>query len=94
MCFDTELLRVSAAWTGGFMKIYPGRDGLGQHPDPAGRVEFGTSAGPGWGLGAENADFADPRPDRVGPLPIERGHYKGLYLHGQRVVLSYSVFGV
>jgi hypothetical protein len=93
MCFDTELLRVSAAWTGGFMKLYPGRDGLGQHPDPDGPVEFGCPASPGWGLGADNADFADPRPDKRGPLPAERGHYKGLYLDGQRVVLSYSVFG-
>jgi hypothetical protein len=93
VCFDTELLRVSAAWTGGFMRIYPGRDGLGQHPDADGTVEFGCAATPGWGKGAESADFADPRPDKLGPLPAERGHYKGLYLHGQRVVLSYSVFG-
>ncbi len=93
ICFDTELLRVGAAWTGGFMRVYPSRDGLGQHPDPDGRVEFGCAASPGWAKGDAKPDFADPRPDKLGPLPAERGRYKGLYLHGQRVVLSYSVFG-
>lgn len=90
ICFDTELLRVSAAWTGGFMKIYPGRDGLSQHPDPGGHVEFGCAAAPGW---STDGKFSDPRPDHVGPLPPERGHYTGLYLNGQQVVLSYTIAG-
>ncbi len=59
ICFDTELLRVSAAWTGGFMKIYPGRDGLGQHPDPGGHVDFGCAAAPGW---STDGNWSDPRP--------------------------------
>src|SRR5262249_51097220 len=36
-------------------------------------------------------NFADPRPGKVGPLPADHGKYKGLYLSGDRVVLSYSV---
>ena len=96
IAFDTELLRISAAWTGGFMKIYPGRDGLGQHPDPNGVVEFGTAAVPGWirfpGNAGKNADLDDPREDKAGPMPAERGRYKGLYLNGQRVILSYTAF--
>ncbi len=89
VCFDTELLRVSGAWTGGFIKIPPGRD-VATHPDPAGVIEFGCPRLPGW---STNQDFSDPRPDQFGPLPVQRGHYQGLYLHGDEVVLSYSVAG-
>lgn len=90
ICFDTDLLRVSCAWTGNFVKIYPAREGLAQHPDVAGTVAFGTFPVPGWSIG-EKPDFADPRPDKLGPLPREVGHYQGLYVRGDDVILSYTI---
>ncbi|HET6252073.1 MAG TPA: DUF6797 domain-containing protein [Tepidisphaeraceae bacterium] len=104
IAFDTDLLRVSFGWTGDFIKIYDGREGLAQHPDVAGEVQFRTTAGPGWSkpvvmtpdATAAHADvdasaFADSRPDKLGPLPAEWAKYKGLYVNGDRVILSYSV---
>ena len=48
IAFDTDLLRVSFGWSGDFVKIYNGREGLAQHPDVAGDVKFRTDALPGW----------------------------------------------
>jgi hypothetical protein len=93
VCFDTELLRISAAWTGGFVKIYPAREGLAQAPDTAGTLVAATRVLPGWIRKGQPVD-TDPRPDKLGPLPAEYGRYKGLYLNGNRVILSYEVTGV
>ncbi len=35
--------------------------------------------------------YDDPRNPKDGPLPHEWAHYKGVYLHGNQVVLSYTV---
>ncbi|MEM6629062.1 MAG: DUF6797 domain-containing protein [Bacteroidota bacterium] len=88
MVFDTDLLRVASAWTGGFLKWYPARDGLQEFPSPDGYVHFVTSQRPGWSL---DGNFADPRPWRYGPIPHSLGEYKGLYLHDDRVVFSYRI---
>jgi hypothetical protein len=88
MAFDTDLLRTAAAWTGGFLHWYPARDSLEQWPGPDGFSHFGTGERPGW---STNGEFNDPRPWRYGPLPRERGHYKGLYVHGDDVVFSYAI---
>ena len=88
MVFDTDLLRVAAAWTGGFLKWYPARDGLQEWPSPDGFSHFSTSQRPGWSL---TRNFADPRPWRYGPVPQSLGAYKGLHLHGDQVVFSYTV---
>lgn len=94
VCFDTELLRCAAAWTGGFLDIsqthldtYKGS----REAFVAGELQFSTRANPGWLRGEE---FADPRPLRAGNLPADWGKYKGLYRHGEQVVLAYSVNGV
>ena len=36
VCFDTELLRYSAGWTGGFLQLHPRRYGLMVSPKPQG----------------------------------------------------------
>src|SRR5439155_14889122 len=93
--FDTELLRWSTAWNGGFVN-YEGVAFNGAHgpmPSPHGKIQFGTLAQPGISL---TTDFTDPRPREqpYGPLPREEwGHYNGLYRSGDRVVLSYSIGG-
>ena len=46
VAFDTELLRMSVAWSGDFLKITPVREGLAGPPEAAGEVVFGTTPGP------------------------------------------------
>ena len=88
VAFDTDLLRVSAAWTGGFLTWYAARDGLQNWPSPVGTPVFSTGKAPGW---TRTGSFTDPRSYPVGPLPKTWGHYKGLYLTGDQTVFSYTV---
>jgi hypothetical protein len=90
VCFDTDLLRYSAGWTGGFVQTQARRYGLMVAPKPAGTVQFTTAAAPGW---ARDGSFADPRTNGFGPLPRDWARYRGLHLSGARVVLSYTVGG-
>lgn len=91
--FDTMTLRWNAAWTGGFLHLPKGRDGLEGLPEPWGAVVFSSPVGPGW---ARNGSFEDPRKgtELYAPLPKDWAHWRGLYLHGDQVVLSYDVGGV
>lgn len=90
ICYDTDLLRVSVAWTGDYLKsgnymkeiVHP------QPPRVAGTPVFGTRPGPGWAKGGR---FADPRPNQQGPLPKSWAKYRGLYLYDRQVVFSYTV---
>jgi hypothetical protein len=101
MIFDTDLCRMSGGWTGGWVKykgvIFDG--GHGPNPGPADNAQmfFEVNPGPGWSKGD---DFADPRklpsgPGAAkvpfGPLPREWAKYRGLYLHGDNVVFTYTV---
>ena len=90
ICFDTDLLRVSSGWTGGFLKLRgtPFDGSHGSWPEVEGKQAFGTKQGPGW---ARGDDLKDPREDPFGPLPADWAKYKGLYLDGDHVVLSYTV---
>jgi glucose/arabinose dehydrogenase len=93
LCFDTDLLRMAAGWTGGFLDLSLTHltTSKGSFPTRAGGVlKFSTKVGPGW---AKGEDFKDPRPDARGPLPRDWAQYKGLYLDGDKVILSYSVGG-
>lgn len=89
--YDTDLLRMAAAWTGGYMDysfthmttskgLFPSR--------PGAPLKFATRVGPGWAKGDE---FKDPRPGARGPLPKDWAQYKGLFVDSDKVVLSYSV---
>lgn len=93
VCFDTDLLRYSAGWTDGWLALrgvaYDGSHGPAG-PSVAGNQFFGTKAAPGWSKGDS---FADPRSEPFGPLPSEWAKWKGLYLNGDKVVLSYTVGG-
>lgn len=92
VAFDTELLRLSAGWTDGWLRLrgtaYDGSHG----PMPAlrGRKVLETRQGPGWAKAGTN-DFADPRPIPHGPLPREWGQYRGMWLHGESVIVGYRV---
>jgi hypothetical protein len=93
VCFDTDLLRYYAGWTGGFLDL--SRTHLTSskgswHAMIQGDVKFSTALGPGW---ARDNDFADPRPIAAGPLAAGRGRFKGTYRQGDSIVLSYDVGG-
>ncbi len=90
--FDTDLVRFVCTWSGKFLEINSRRFGLGEAPRVAGFERFETPVVPGWG---REGDFEDPRqPQPLGPLPREWAHYGGLYRHGDRVTLAYTVDGV
>jgi hypothetical protein len=84
--FDTELLRWTAAWTGGFIQFPRNRGGLEGQIMPAGEVVFSTAQVPGWGGGSN-----DPRPDHQGNLDSKSAKWRGLYVNGNSVVLSYMI---
>ena len=88
VCFNTELLGYSAAWADGFLEFDPRRYGLIGGPKPKGRTLFANGITPGW---AHDGKLDDPRPRKLGPLPRNRAKYRGLYRHGNRVALSYTV---
>jgi hypothetical protein len=93
LLFDTELLRVAAGWTGGFISTRGvAFDGAhGSHPEIVGEQKFGMPQMPGW-ANAQGA-FTDSRTEPFGPLPREWCRWDGLYLNGSNVVLSYTVHG-
>lgn len=89
--FDTDLMRYAAGWTGGFLEL-KGVVFDGEHwafPKIEGREAFLNPPLPGWII--ENRTSEDPRVLPYGPLPRSWAHWKGLYLHGREVVLSYEV---
>lgn len=98
MIFDHDTLRMAAAWTGrGFIDWqgihFNGRHQV--HPRIVGDVFVANSTGPGW-ASPEDGSFSDPRlrgrdGRPYGPLPRQWGHYKGLYHHGQRTIVRYTV---
>jgi hypothetical protein len=94
--FDSDNLRLSAAWLGTPIKftgvIFDGAHG--PSPTLTSPPVFQTPHGPGW---AKDGSFKEPRPDSIaplpppGPLPKDWGRYTGLYLHEKRAIFSYSV---
>lgn len=83
-CFDTELLRISAAWTGGAVtpasmaqasyQLWSGKSRQGEDalPRPAGPVWWATGRYPGWQQGTEPR-LADPRTPAPSPQEAGRG---------------------
>lgn len=104
--FDPDLLRMTAGWTGDFLSMmtmaqvsyHQAGNKANRIPAVVGEPVFGTGLYPGWT--GRTPSFADPRvpgpnPTDVGrgPLPDRLGHWNGLYIVGDRVVLSYTVQG-
>jgi glucose/arabinose dehydrogenase len=96
VCFDTDLLRYSAAWTGGLIDwrsiVFDGSHG--SWPKLKGKFVFGNGVRPGWA--DAQGSFADVRmrgndKRHFGPLDRKHAQWKGLYLNGDQVILSYTV---
>ena len=107
MLFDIDLLRYSAGWTGNLIDWKGVLFDASHRTwaSIGGDAVFGNPLIPGWADAA--GTFNDPRPrfkatdykplpehwrERgFGPLPKEHGRYRGMYVHGERVVLSYTI---
>lgn len=105
-CFDTDMLRWSAAWTGEFLPMVTMaqisyRDFHNKNneiPEISGEPKIATGLYPGWS--GSNPEFTDPRPSAPnsggrswGPIPQEMGRWNGIYLQGRDAVMSYTVQG-
>lgn len=90
--FDTELLRVTAAFDGGYLQLRgtPYDGSHGPIPRCVGSRMFETRPQPGW---TRNGSFEDPREIPYGPLPREWARYDGFYLSGEDAVIAYTVGG-
>ena len=103
--FDTELLRVVCGWTGEFLEFNPARYGIISPPKVGKEIAFHSPRQPGWSRGEggsrrakggkddSHSAFPIPNSDfpKHGPLPREWAKYRGLHLHGDRVVFEYTV---
>ncbi|MDP7640079.1 MAG: heme-binding protein, partial [Candidatus Hydrogenedentes bacterium] len=100
MVFDTDTLRWAGGWSGYGFNDWRSIALNGQHeihPSIVGDLLFTNPVAPGWGRPSDGS-FADERVLgrdglRYGPLAREWGHWNGHYIHGDKVVLSYSVGG-
>ncbi|MCC9601811.1 c-type cytochrome [Stieleria sp. JC731] len=98
LAFDHDTMRVAGAWSGNDFIDWRGVLFNGNHnmtPRTKGKLHFGSLPGPGWAH-PRTGSFDDPRllgkdGRAYGPLPRDWARYKGLYKHGDRVVVSYSV---
>jgi len=97
--FDVDTLRLAAVWSGGALNFQgvPFDGGHGNRPQLGVKAAFAVAQGPGWADSA--GSFKDPREDSIaplpppGPIPPSWGKYKGLYLHGDRVIFAYTIHG-
>lgn len=96
ICFDTELLRVSHAWTGAWMAL-AGRqfaDNNNDYPLLDGTIQYATGITPGWALSDKRDDPREGKDGaKDGPLPKEWGRYSGLHVNGDQVTLEYVALG-
>ena len=93
--FDTELL----CWRAGFDGVvalagtnWDGAHGGNSHY-PAGETPFFFQNPTGLGF-AVNGSWADTREIKAGPLPRTAGRYRGLFRHGNQVVVHYVIGGM
>ena len=99
MIYDHDTMRVAAATTGEFVDwkgiAFDGSHGT--HTSLSGERHFVNPVGSGWaspdGKWDDDARVIGKDGKRYGPLPREWAHYEGLYLHGNKVVITASIGG-
>ncbi|MDB4892133.1 MAG: cytochrome c class [Gemmatimonadetes bacterium] len=105
-CFDTDLLRMSAAWRGEFVSLATMAQISYQQagnknnaiPRVLGKGIIATGIYPGWT--SIEPTFRDPRPAGPnptamgrGPIAVQQGRWNGINVVGGEAVLSYTVGG-
>lgn len=96
--YDHDTMRLAAGWSGTEFIDWKGialDQSHGTHASIAGDVAFVNPVGPGWAH-PETGSWEDPRflgrdGKPYGPLPRDWVKFKGQYLHGEKVVIRYSV---
>ena len=99
MIYDHDTMRVATATTGDFVDwkgiAFDGSHGT--HTGLTGDRHFINPVGPGWaspeGKWDDEARIVGKDQLRYGPLPREWARFEGLYLHGDRAVISASIAG-
>ncbi len=95
--YDHDTMRVAGAWSGSFVDwrgiAFDGSHGT--HTSISGDALFVNPVGPGV-LRPGDGSSEDPRflgkdGKPYGPLPRTWTHYKGLYKHGHRVAIEYTI---
>ena len=98
--YDHDTMNVQAAWSGNSFIDFSCIQFDGKHACHnrlTGKIHFENPVGPGWAHPLTGV-FADPRPlgrdgRAYGPIPRGWCQYRGLYHHGARAILSYTVGG-
>ena len=89
--FDTELLRYSGYWNGGFITwggvVFNGSHGA--NPGPAGTLRVATKMTAG--IAGSPDRLVDSRAYPHGPMTREAGRYQGLYRSDAGVVFAYTI---
>ena len=102
--FDTDLLRWSVAWTGKFLPMVlmaqvSYKDFFNKTNRVAtisGNPKIATGVYAGWSI--DKPVFEDIRPEpaeekmaKWGPMPAEKGRWKGVFVYGNKAILNYTV---
>tara|TARA_R110002049_G_scaffold27321_4_gene94503 strand:+ start:50741 stop:54094 length:3354 start_codon:yes stop_codon:yes gene_type:complete len=98
LAFDHDTMRIAGAWSGSGFIDWRGILFNGNHavtPRTVGDLHFGSLPGPGWAHPVTGI-FEDPRlrgkdGRAYGPLPREWAKYRGIFKHGDRVIVAYDV---
>tara|TARA_R110002049_G_scaffold15981_2_gene64515 strand:+ start:5364 stop:8156 length:2793 start_codon:yes stop_codon:yes gene_type:complete len=102
-CFDMDLLRWSVAWTGepisGLLPQISYQDYFNKEnyvPEISGNPKMVSGVYPGWSVGSPT--FKEVRKENQhregfywGPIPEKYGRWNGVYVHGNKALLSYSI---
>lgn len=102
MAYDTDLLRVTVAWTGKFLPMvlmpqisYNDFFNKGNKvPAILGKPQFATGSYAGWSTQKPAYESIKPRPqDNLNwdPMPAEQGRWNGIYAYRDQAILNYSV---
>ena len=99
VCFDTDLLRWSVAWTGKFLPMVlmaqiSYKDFFNKNNSVTtltGVPKTATGLYPGWTTGKPDYTGTSSKQPEWGPMPAEKGRWKGVYVYGERAILNYSV---
>jgi cytochrome c2 len=102
IAFDTDLLRMSVAWTGKFLPMVlmaqiSYKDFFNKNnkvPTITGSPKAATGSYPGWSTGRPVYKNIRTRPAEEpnwDPMPATQGRWKGVYAYGDKAVLNYTV---
>ncbi|TDE10508.1 DUF6797 domain-containing protein [Dyadobacter psychrotolerans] len=104
VCFDTDLLRWTAGWTGKFLPMVlmaqiSYKDFFNKNNKVTtvlGSPKIATGLYPGWSEGKPVFEDIRPAAERPGEpkwgaIAADKGRWKGLYTYGEKAVLNYSV---